>query len=206
LIDWFPDWEGRTCAIIASGPSTKKADVPQLRGRMPVIAIKENSELAPWAEVVYGCDAAWWRNCFGLPKYNGLKVSATPVAATRHPDIHIVHVDPPSDKLLLDKPGFIGSGGNSGFQALNLAVQWGAKRIILVGFDMSDEFGVHWYGRNSGTGRANPGPWNFKRWRAAFVTASVQLRGKVEVLNASPFTALTCFPKTTFDKALAEWG
>jgi hypothetical protein len=204
---WFLDWTGEACAIVASGPSTKRVNVAALRGQMRVIAIKENVELCPWAEVVYGCDAAWWRNANGLPKYAGLKVSATPRVVTRFPDIYIVPVqDPSCDRLVLAPLGTVGSGGNSGFQALNLAVQFGARRVLLIGFDMTDQFGVHWYGRANGNGRSNPAEWNFRRWRAAFATASVQLKAAgVQVLNASDLSVLTCFPKITLEQALHEW-
>jgi hypothetical protein len=204
---WFVDWTGEDCAIIASGPSTKRVDVAALRGKMRVIAIKENIELFPWADVLYGCDAAWWRNANGMPKFTGLKVSATPRVTMRFPDIQIIGIaDPSGDKLVLTKPGIVGSGGNSGFQALNLAVQFGAKRILLVGFDMSDHYGVHWYGRANGNGRSNPAEWNFRRWRAAFGFAAEQLKTVgVQVLNASELSVLTCFPKTTLEQALLEW-
>jgi hypothetical protein len=69
--DWYLDWSGREVAIIASGPSAKKSGYAALRDRMPVIAIKENIELAPWADVVYGCDAAWWKKRNGLPEFKG---------------------------------------------------------------------------------------------------------------------------------------
>ena len=204
---WFPDWTDEACAIVASGPSTKRVNVAALHGLMRTIAIKENVELCPWADVVYGCDAAWWRNANGLPKYAGLKVSATPRVTTRFPDIHIVQIkDPSGDRLVLTEPGIIGSGGNSGFQALNLAVLFGARRILLVGFDMTDQFGVHWYGRANGTGRSNPAEWNFKRWRGAFAAASPQLKlAGVQVLNCSDLSVLTCFPKLTLEQALHEW-
>jgi hypothetical protein len=121
--------------------------------------------------------------------------------------MHIVPVqDPSCDRLVLAPLGTVGSGGNSGFQALNLAVQFGARRVLLVGFDMTDHFGVHWYGRASGNGRSNPAEWNFKRWRAAFAIASVQLKtAGVQVLNASDLSVLTCFPKVTLEQALNEW-
>lgn len=204
---WFLDWTGEACAIVASGPSTKRVNVAALRGQMRLIAIKENIDLCPWADVCYGCDAAWWRNANGLPKYAGLKVSATNRVTTRFPDIHIIGIsDPSGDKLVLAPPGVVGSGGNSGFQALNLAVQFGARRILLVGFDMTDHYGVHWYGRANGNGRSNPAEWNFKRWRAAFATASVQLTAAgVQVLNCSDLSVLTCFPKLTLEQALHEW-
>lgn len=203
---WFLDWTGEACAIVASGPSTKRAKLDQLRG-LRVIAIKENAELCPWADVVYGCDAAWWRNCQGLPKYDGLKVTATGRLTSSYPDINVVKIpDPSGDRLLMAPPGTLGSGGNSGFQALNLAVQFGARRILLIGFDMTDYYGVHWYGRAQGNGRSNPAEWNFRRWRAAFAVAATQLtQAGVEVLNASELTALTCFPKTTIEEALLRW-
>jgi hypothetical protein len=204
---WFPDWTGEACAIVASGPSAKRANTGALRGKLRVIAIKENIELCPWADVVYGCDAAWWRNGNGMPKFPGLKVCASGRVTARFPDIHIVAVQDPSyDKLVLLKHGCVGSGGNSGFQALNLAVQFGANRVLLIGFDMTDRYGVHWFGRSSGNGRANPGDWNFRRWRAAFDVASVQLKtAGVQVLNASELSVLTCFPKISVEQALLEW-
>src|SRR5215467_2292945 len=37
--DWFPDWRGRACAIIASGPSAKVTPLELLRGQIPVLVI-----------------------------------------------------------------------------------------------------------------------------------------------------------------------
>jgi hypothetical protein len=54
--------------------------------------------------------------------------------------------------------GVVGGGGNSGFQAVNLAAQFGASRIILIGFDMTDRGGKHWYGRNHWPMSNNPTP------------------------------------------------
>jgi hypothetical protein len=206
--DWWPDWRGADCAIVASGPSVKKDDVLMLEDRTRVIAIKENWRLAPFADVVYGCDAAWWRNEVGLPKFMGLKISATRRGlAENYPDIRFVNVLPPVDRLALEQPGVIGSGGNSGFQALNLAVQWGARRILLIGFDMSARSGVHWYGRNAGTGRSNPDEINFRRWRAAFATTPPVLNKLgVVVVNCSPISTLDCFPRASVAHTLKAWA
>lgn len=207
---WFLDWSGLSCAIIASGPSVRKADVQALEGRIKVIAIKRNVELAPFADAVYGCDAAWWRNSSGLPRYRGLKVSATPRGLSEgYPDIRFVQVEAHLDRILTLTPGVIGSGGNSGFQALNLAIQFGATRILLIGFDAGAKLStrVHWYGRNSGTGQSNPDELNFRRWRKAFEDASEDLdRLGVVVINASDETALTCFARASVADALEAWG
>jgi hypothetical protein len=204
------DWSGRAVAIIASGPSAKKAGVGLLRDKMPMIAIKENVELAPWADVVYGCDAAWWRNKLGLKDYKGLKVSwkgdnSHPPAD--YPDIRRIDITLKSDELIFEPTGVLGSGGNSGFQALNLAVQFGAKKILLIGFDMHDRSGVHWYGRNQGNGRNNPSQENFARWRKAFEVAAPKLKTRgVEIVNASDNSDLKCFERCKVEDVVASWG
>ena len=201
-VDWFPDWNGQAVAIVASGPSTKKVSYKALEGRIRTLAIKENHEICPWSEMIYGCDQAFWRNCMGLPNYKGLKVAYKSAFST----IKSIDIDKKADRILTEQPGLVGSGGNSGFQALNLAIQFGAKRILLLGFDMSDQHGVHWFGRSQGDGRSQPAEWNFKRWRAAFSVAACQMHTLgVEVLNSSPLTSLTCFPKVSVEDALKRW-
>ena len=205
--EWRPDWRGQAAAIIASGPSAKHTKISLLRDRVRVLAIKENHELAPWADVVYGCDRAWWRNRQGLHEFTGLKISQAAELTASYPDIRIVKVDNTKDKILLDDTKVVGSGGNSGFQALNLAVQFGADRILLIGFDMHARSGVHWYGRNNGQGRSNPSEHNFKRWRAAFEGSADMLKERgVDVVNASLISELTCFRVAKVDVAMAEWG
>jgi hypothetical protein len=200
--DWYPDWTGEACAIVASGPSVGHVNHKALEGRIRTIAIKENIDICPWAEMVYGCDWAFWRNREGMPDYAGLKVAWK----SKSEMVRVVRIVGEANQLMTAEPGLIGSGGNSGFQALNMAIQFGATRILLLGFDMSDQYGVHWFGRSQGDGRAQPSRFNFQRWRVAFAVAATQLQGLgVQVLNASPLTALTCFPVVTVEDALREW-
>ncbi len=205
---WFLDWHGRAVAVVASGPSVKKDEVALLRNRIPVLAIKENYDLAPWAEVVYGCDAAWWRNRNGLKEYRGLKVSATLDLQIYFKDLHYVSLEKHDDIIRLNPLGTVGAGGNSGFQAVNLAVQFGATRILLLGFDMDHHARQpHWYGRNRGPGRTNPDYHNYDRWRRAFIRSTGVLEeAGVEVINGSAVSALACFRKRDVRGTLEEWG
>lgn len=214
---WFPDWSEKAVAIIASGPSAKKEDLEQLRGRAAVLAIKQNVELVPWSDVVYGCDEAWWRHKKGLVDFKGIKVSWAPRAIGRYPDLHKVEIETSQDRIypvekrsyrmVFDKPGTLGNGGNSGYQALNLAVQFGAKKILLIGFDMHDRSGVHWYGRNHWERAGNPSRDCFDRWLKALDVAARDLEYiGVQVINTSPISALTCFPRGTVKCALAGWN
>lgn len=104
------------------------------------------------------------------------------------------------DELSFD-PAFIGSGGTSAFQALNLAVQWGAKRIGLVGVDCRTDFGEHWHE-----------PWQdvslsqsaVARWIKAFDGAAPVLAAAgVDVINHSGVSALTGFRKEPLPEVTA---
>lgn len=200
----WPDWCGETAVIIASGPSLKQKDVDAVRGRAKVIAIKKCFELAPWADVVYGCDAPWWRSVQGLPKFGGLKIAYDPSVCTEF-GLRRVEIAKTTDRFLFDEVGKIGSGGNSGFQAVNLASQFGAKRIVLLGFDMFGNNREHWYGRNNWPAANNPTTTNYQRWQNAFAGAYTDLsRRGIEVINASRETALGCFKRMTIDKVFVD--
>lgn len=211
-LSWYPDWRGKACAIVASGPSTKKAGIEKLRGRLPVIAIKENAhDLCKWADVAYGCDLGWWQHRRGLQDFKGLKIGWDPHLPKLFPDVRVITIkkkkDHPvqySDQMHFDELGVIGGGGNSGFQAVNLAIQFGADRILGIGFDM---YGDHWYGRNNWIKGNNPSDSNFRTWRKAFEGAAETMRAMgVEFVNASPNSTLHCFRKATIEQTLAEWG
>lgn len=214
--DWFLDWGGQACAIIATGPSARRdKSLIDLRGRLRVIAIKEAAvDLAPWADVAYGCDGAWWAYRRGLPGFAGVKVTWDGSGAVaRFPDIHAVripekHGSKPGDRqfvdrILTDRPGVIGSGNNSGFQALNLAVQFGARRIVLVGFDLA---GKHYYGRNEWPRAGNPDERRFDVWRAIFAQNVPVLNSLgVDVVNASQGSTLSCFRHMPLEQVIKEW-
>lgn len=140
-----------------------------------------------------------------MPDFKGLKLCWAG-GLKGFPDIRRIEIEKTTDRLLIENAGKTGSGGNSGFQALNLAVQWGAKRILLIGFDMTDQSGVHWYGRNGWHGANNPNETNFRRWLEAFEKAAPVLAGLgVEVINTFQGSAMRCFPRRSIEDMLAEW-
>lgn len=106
------------------------------------------------------------------------------------------------DRLELMKLGTVGWAGNSGFHCLNLAVQFMAAKIIMVGYDMTIAHGVHWHGRHEGLN--NPTERNVLRWRrciddAAEIIAALGIR----CINASQISALENYPKLSLEEALA---
>lgn len=90
--------------------------------------------------------------------------------------------------------------GNSGFQATNIAILFGATRIILCGFDMREVAGKkHFFG--SHPKHLNPNQ-NFGAWRRGFAEAAKALPSHIEIINATPESALTCFKFMDLREAL----
>lgn len=99
-----------------------------------------------------------------------------------------------------ESPEAINYGQNSGFQALNLAFLLGAKRILLLGYDMklAKSGANHWFGHHPDKVVSN-----YPAWWSHFSVAADQFKKLgVEVINCSPDTALICFKKMSLESAL----
>lgn len=206
---WWPDWRGKACAIVACGPSVDAGDLAQLKDKIKVIAIKEAAvNVCPWADVVYGCDWPWWHYRKGLPQFNGIKIGWDGRIFSTFKDVKRVTIEHRQlDSILVKQPLFLGSGGNSGFQALNLAVQFGANKILLAGFDMKIGQPPHYYGRNRWDRATNPAASNFKRWSRSFSQSASLLESMgIDVVNVSQGSALECFAKASVAETVARWA
>lgn len=98
-------------------------------------------------------------------------------------------------------PAVIHRGGNSGYQAVNLAAHLGARRIVLLGFDMRVVNGRrHWFGDHPG--QLNM-PSDYAQWVRRFETAAEELMDMgIEVINATPGSALPWFTMMPIEAAL----
>jgi len=200
----FEEWrsiprlfEGETVACIASGASLTREDC-ELCGKLKTIVVNDAYRLAPFAHVLYAADLDWWRHHNGVPEFDGLKVTHDPRAAKRYGLKHITVRSSNGGAELkgvsLD-PAYVHSGGNSGFQAFNLAVLFGARRILLLGYDMQ---GTHFFGEHPGALRKTQ---DYANWIRRFGTVPAMLPN-VEILNCTRATALKCFPQATLEAVL----
>lgn len=104
----------------------------------------------------------------------------------------------------MDDTGEIGWGKNSGFQAVNLAARFGAKRIVLVGFDYNLNSGVHWHGTHRPP-LTNPRSGTVDEWRAIMDRqAETFERLGIEVLNASAKSSLSAYPRVSLREVLND--
>lgn len=167
------------------------------------MVINTTFRLAPWADVLYACDEAWWRIYFAeVSKTFPGELWSTSEAAKNRFGTNWIHGHSKLGGLSKEKD-MIHTGKNSGFQAIGLAHIFGAKRIILVGFDFQHDHGrVHWHG-NHPQPLGNAASANLGKWcREMEILASDLRKVGTEVINASRRTALKCFPRMALEDVL----
>jgi hypothetical protein len=197
-----PEWTGETAFILAGGPSLIGFRAEQLRGHR-VIAINGSFRLAPWADALYFCDASWWRaNSQSVNEIFDGRYIVT-IA-----DVNggVRRLRATGETGLEDDPGALRTGCNSGFQAINLAYHFGAKRIVLLGYDMQCAAGrTHWHGGYKGQ--------SADRFQRLLKTAMLPkfdslvaplAAAGVEIVNATPDSALTCWPSASLQSVLCR--
>lgn len=166
--------------------------------------MKEAYRLLPWAEVLYSCDAAHWIRNDGFPDFAGERWSSHSAKKDDKSNIaekYNLHlVEGRHGKGFSLDPNHINYGGNSGFQAVNLAILFGARKIVLVGFDMRAVEGKRYFFGNDPRGRG-PG---YNTFKSRFDVAAKMLPSDISIVNATPNSALTSFPMVSLDAALAS--
>ena len=207
--------------MFGGGPSLKNFDPERLAGRrriainrivLPVdVAGRTVTDSAfdpadlRWpgirdADVLYFGDRSWWQKDGPavLAFFRGKYI----VTSSRATAPNILNVMNTGMMGLETKTTGVRSGSNSGYQAINLAYHFGVRRIVLLGFDqniLAGESHVH-----GGYGMAPESVQHVLQARMLpFFAHLVKPLAKagVEVLNASPESALTWWPKITLDEA-----
>ncbi len=197
-------WSDRACIVAATGPSLDaEVALKCRRSFCNVIAVNDAYRLMPWADLLYACDSPWWDHHKGAPSFRGERWSSHDSFGndkSRAAEKFGLNLVPgkAGDGFCYDKT-HIHYGGNSGFQAINLAILLGAVRIVLVGFNMKSIGGrSHFFGDHPGRLHRST---KYERFVSFFVKAARTLPPGIEIINATPNTALNCFPKMRLEDA-----
>lgn len=182
-------WDEVAC--LASGPSLTAEDCETVRAwrergpQRAVIVVNTTFRLAPWADVLYAMDASWWNAHIDEARRTFRGRMVNPWREMRGVErVKFEH------------------RRNSGAGAISLAAHWGARRIVLLGYDCQRTGGkTHWHGDHP-RGLGNAG--TIDRWPAIFARLAKSLAGRVTVINATRDTALTCFERQPLAEALKE--
>lgn len=193
-----PIFLGDTIYIVGGGPSLKKLDFNLLKDKT-VIAVNKAFLHLPMAQVLYWSDTRffeWYSK--EIEDFKGIKVTCRP-QPKRNDIINLLN----TGKTGLETMSYgLRDGGNSGYAAINLAYHLGAKRIVLLGFDMqTNGKETHWHEGYSSTADTE----TMGRLMIPNFDSLVEplAKRKVKVYNASPISKLTSFEKITIEEALA---
>lgn len=197
IVPVTPDWAGQTAVIFGCGPSFTVVDSGLChRYGLRTIGINESGIFVP-VDVLYAGDKTFWNRYPQAQVFRGPKYSAS--AGCEMWGVKRLPLTGDTG-IELDSRGLRG-GKNGGYQAINLAVHLGVKRILLLGYDMSFEHGVHWFDRKP----VLSGRFLIDRLPAYFDTMVEPLKILgVEVINCTPRTVLRSFPIRALREVLNE--
>lgn len=192
-------FKNETIFLIGGGPSLKKFDWNLLNGKR-TIAINKAILTYPNADVLYWTDSRF---------YNWYKKQIDQFTGPKY----TIRNGPYDDSITLLKKGIkygleeapssLSHGNNSGYAAMNLAYHLGAKKIILLGYDMGNINNESHYHGGYPT-KATSNEVYDKQFIPGFTKIGDLLKSKgIEIYNASLISKLNCFPKITFQKALS---
>lgn len=199
---WAPEplFAGARVFLLGGGPSLSGFDAERLRGRR-VVAINESARLCPFAELLYFTDDCWLDRDRGFVlRWPGLAVTASSAAKAKLPDkLKRVEIGP--TEPLRAGVRVIRQGRSSGQIAVSLAIAMGAARVVLLGYDMRLVDGrSHYhdaYREKEDTLYVRQFAPAFAGWRELAAEAGV------EIVNATPGSALTEFPFVSLEDELA---
>jgi len=177
-----------------------------------VIGVNNTYRIGDWIDVLFFGDCGWYiMHKNAIANFPKLKVTCCDRFANRPIEqsegIKYLAKDRQKTRGISNDPTTVSWNNNSGSAAISLAFHFGAKRIILLGFDMAlDANNVsHWHGSHLPAGqrvkprKAPP----FKRHMMGFpIIAEDAKKLGLTILNASPISAITEFPKIDIKELL----
>jgi len=202
-VDWHTVIEQRDAVlIVASGPSLRGFDFEQLRGKGFTIAINDAVKFAPFADAWFTVDT--FQLSRRLPQeFEGTRYVAAP------PEFGTSTARCACDREVLPGCSYLRRvqyfsedpseicGWNSALGALNFAYHMKAKRIVLFGVD-ANNLDSYFYGKRRAWAKQDSVMRSLPR---LFKACADKFAGR-EVINASPASAVMCFPRTAPGEAL----
>ncbi len=200
-------------AAIGTGPSLSKRQVESARAKgFTLVGCNRVWEIVPDLALLYGCNGQFWDYYWnrGLSEYSCEKWTTHPEAAKRY---GLNWIAEKNAKGLSSDPSLIHHGHGSGYSLVNLAYLKGAERIVLLGYDLkyANDYNGHTQEIGS-TPRHYFGeyPSELQHWPKVQVKNGVHVelldlyrsiakQGLVEILNATPDSAIDCFPRVDID-------
>ena len=196
----WPDWSGQTVVCIATGPSLTRSQLDVIRqSGVKTIGINDIGVREDWIDIWYAADYNFWKHYSNRAELVSMLKVCADDQMFKHPkivDLYLNVLDKAKGKQFI--PGYSLNGGHSGFQALCMAISFGAVRIILVGYDCKAKgHKTNFFGAKCQS-LFKPSP--YADWPAHY--ANLKAPENVEILNATPGSAITAFPMVELELCL----
>jgi len=209
-----PWWDDKPVAIVGGGHSLVGFDFDSLK-EFYVVAVKATMFDLPWATAGIGLDAPRymeWAARFktlSFPVYwaapaNGGNKTVLMAGTEKADNVRFIQRVAGVNRLS-DDPSFVYGGGTSSFAALGLTVLKRAKWIGLFGLDYNagTDQNFHRNEQHYIKQRIQNGA-NWKLWASYYDNIKDQLDTLgVKVINGSPNSSITAFPRMNPDVAVA---
>ena len=197
-------YDGTTVYCVGGGPSLRDFDWKRLRDKN-VVAINRGMQLLPTARVIFWSDFRFWRyygeDVLAHAAEFKITINDASVLAARKCGIELFNVPHTGCSGFEYDPRGIKHGKNSGYAAINIAAHLGAKRIVLLGYDMKwSSAATHWHDGYVTTHTEA----KLDGYLAEFPGLVGPLHSLgIEVVNACEDSRIECWPRMTIDAALA---
>lgn len=200
MSDEYPVWTvpkewgaDETCFLICGGESVRPQIplIKQLRGRF--IVLKHSVKIKPDADVLFIHGEKIPRVIWDVvPLFRGKHLVAR---GRYHPNMpaNLVRIGRVKEHdRLCESPSHV-CGYDMGTSGINLAYHFGARTVVLIGYDMT---GGHWFSARDGFKAHVPDPpqEDFDLHMGPLPELAVDCKRKgLRVVNVSPISAVKCF-------------
>ena len=194
------EWPGERCFILCGGESLRdqRALVPELQAR--IIAVKHGVLLRPDADVVFFagerpaeiaplCLAAF-KGRYIVVRGRGHAIFPPEAKRVSRPATHEAWCSDPT----------MVAGFDAGTSAINLAMHFGAREIILLGYDMP---GGRWFNGEIRHYLPQPPEKDFLAHMAPLPALAADAKALgYRIVNCSPQSRVTCFERASLEEFL----
>ena len=208
-------YPGEIGVVLGTGPSLAPM-IPRLNadraaGRYRLFGINCTFRDFPVLDGFIACDPPWWK-IYGR-EFRAAHPS-TPAWSWDENVARLFHVEHIPGRWfdgISNDPTWISYNHSSGAQALNIAALCGCEPLVLVGFDMDYRPGErrHYFAGLSDVDGEYPPALRKHSTFAGLLGNYQAIANQVDrpaILNATPGSAMRCFPMTTLDDVLASRG
>ncbi len=199
-----------TAVVVGTGPSLTMIQLhvlarSRLARRCRVIVVNDAVFLAWWADWLHACDHKWWQwHRETAPKFPGIRTTCSEQVLESW--AHFL-IPEPGNKDDGFRGGFaeaqdtVATGGNGGYQSIQIAAKAGATKIILLGLDMQAPASgePHYHGDHPDRIRSDYA--NTMLPYFSSLAEALEHRD-VEVINCSPGSAIDCFERGKIEDIL----